>query len=90
MTKLYESSKNYGSSSVSKTEGVGSTPTELATERVGIPWKVCFFITRNQIYFSLYAPSKKFVGVNYWFNWYFGEPVRMKKSYWSNELMVAW
>jgi hypothetical protein len=87
-----ESAKNYGSSSVSKTEGSGSTPGALAMPmEYKLSWpRLIFWISREQIYFSLYWPSKKYVEVNYWFNWYYGNPVRMKKLYWSPDKMVAW
>lgn len=47
--------------------------------------RIYFWISRSQVYFSLYVGD-----VNYWFNWYYGNPVRMKKLYWINEPMVAW
>lgn len=52
--------------------------------------RLYFWISRVQIYFSLYIPSKRHHEVNYWFNWYYGYSVRMKKLYWSPEPMAAW
>lgn len=47
--------------------------------------RLYFWISRSQIYFSLYVND-----VNYWLNWYYGNPIRMKKLYWSPDKMVAW
>lgn len=47
--------------------------------------RIHFWISRSQIYLSLYVND-----ANYWFNWYYGNPIRMKKLYWSPDKMVAW
>lgn len=86
MTDSSKGAKNYGSSSVSKTESLGSTPNAPAIKYN----KKCkpyahVFMTKFQIYFSLYWVD----GKNYWINWIYGEKIRVRWPF-INAVERAW